>query len=112
MPLNKKRRKSIIDELFGGSIFEEAQSLFEKLPEELSGNAYSISVVQTLEGTKVRAKVGKDTDVNAFRRQLQQQYPGAQIEIEGGREEPLIREISTKTLKKGSEDKNQNKPEE
>jgi len=97
MSSSKKRRKSIIDELFGGSIFEETDTFFDKFSE----GGYSINVVQTPEGTKVQAKVGKDTDVNMLRRQLQQQYPNAQIEIEGGKTEPLIREISTKALKKG-----------
>lgn len=99
----RKKRKSLIDELFGGSLFDEVDELFHSFEErgrELR-SGYSISVTQTPEGTKVHAKVGKDTDVNALRRQLQQQYPGAQIEIEGGR--PLIREISTKPVKEEEE---------
>jgi len=95
MSFHRKRRKSIIDELFDSSLFEEAGNLFD----EPMTSGYSISVVQTPEGTKVRAKVGKDTDVNALKRQLQQKYPKAQIEIEGGKQEPLIKEISTKNLK-------------
>jgi len=93
MSLQRKRRRSIIDEIFGTSIFEE-------FPKEALEGGYSISVVQTSEGTKVKAKVGKDVDVNVLKRQLQREYPNAQIEIEGGKMEPLIREISTKTLKK------------
>jgi len=93
-----KKRKSLIDELFGGSLFEDFDKLFE---EEMESSGYSISITQTPEGTKVYAKVGKDTDVNALRRQLEQQYPGAQIEIEGGR--PLIREISTKSIEEEEE---------
>jgi len=88
-----KKRKSIIDELFGGSIFEDFEKLFEEGIEE---GGYSISVTQTPEGTIVHAKVGKNTDVNALRKQLEQRYPGAQIHIEGG--QPLIREISTKSI--------------
>jgi len=95
-----KKRKSLIDELFGGSIFEDFEKLFEEGMEE---SGYSISVTQTPEGTRVYAKVGKDTDVNALRRQLEQQYPGAQIEIEGG--QPLIREISTKPVEEEKEEK-------
>jgi len=72
---------------------------FEKGDEVKSG--YSISVTQTPQGTKVHAKVGKDTDVNALKRRLQEQYPSAQIEIEGGR--PLIREISTKPVREEEE---------
>ncbi|MDH7476960.1 MAG: hypothetical protein QHH17_01085 [Candidatus Bathyarchaeota archaeon] len=89
--MSKKRRKSIIDELFGNSFFEE-------FPEELEGG-YSINVVQTPEGTKVHAKVGKNVDAEALKRQLQREYPNAKIEIEGGKKEPLIREISTKNIK-------------
>jgi len=92
MPSKKKR--SIIEELFGGSFFDDLESSFE----DFSRNGYSISVVQTPEGTKVRVKAGKDVDVNSLKRQLQQQYPNAEIEIEGGRKEPLIREISTKSV--------------
>jgi len=40
-----------------------------------------------------------------LRKQLQQKYPNADIEIEGGRKEPLIREISTKTIKKENSEK-------
>jgi hypothetical protein len=95
----KGRRKSLIDELFGESIFEDMEGIFIDLPENEFSGGYSISVTQTPEGTKVRAKVGKDVDANALRRQLQKQYPGAKIEIEGGKSEPLIREISTKPVK-------------
>jgi hypothetical protein len=98
MTSGKKRRKSIIDELFGGSLFNEMDELFKEFPEGEFSGGYSISVTQTPEGTKVKAKVGKDVDVNMLRKKLQQQYPGAQIEIEGGKKEPLIREISTKPV--------------
>ncbi|MEM3616821.1 MAG: hypothetical protein QXJ31_02785 [Candidatus Bathyarchaeia archaeon] len=98
MAHEKKRRKSIIDELFGGSLFNEIDELFKEFPEGELASGYSISVTQTPEGTKVKAKVGKDVDVNTLRKRLQQQYPGAQIEIEGGKQKPLIREISTKPV--------------
>jgi len=93
----RKKKRSIIDELFEGSLFNNTESLFDNS----STSGYSISVVQTPEGTKVKAKIGKNTDANAVKKQLQQQYPNAKIEIEGGK--PLIREISTKTLKHKSE---------
>jgi hypothetical protein len=102
MSLHRKRKRSIIDELFGTSMLEE-------FPEEALEGGYSISVVQTPEGTKVKAKVGKDVDLNALKRQLQREYPNAQIEIEGGKTEPLIREISTKTLKKKSDEEEHGK---
>jgi len=81
-------------------MFDETEKMFDKLPE----GGYSVSVMQTPEGTKVRAKVGKDADVNTLRRQLQQKYPNAEIEIEGGRKEPLIKEISTKPINKENEE--------
>jgi len=102
--MSSKKRKSLIDELLGDSIFKEFERLFE---EGTEGSGYSISVTQTPEGTKVYAKVGRDVDVNALRRQLEEQYPGAQIEIEGGR--PLIREISTKPVEEEKESKQSRK---
>lgn len=87
----------MIDELFGVSLFEDAESLIENSPQ----TGYSISVVQTSEGTKVKAKVGKNMDATAIKEQLQRQYPNSKIEIEGGKIQPLIREISTKPLKPG-----------
>ncbi|NWG10332.1 hypothetical protein HXY33_01060 [Candidatus Bathyarchaeota archaeon] len=80
----------------------------EAFSDEVFEGGYSISVVQTCEGTKVKVKVGKDVDVNAIQRRLQQQYPNAQIEIEGGKTEPLIKELSTKTIRK-DEEKEQDK---
>jgi len=100
-----KKRRSIIDDFFKGSLFDDAETLFGEFPE----TGYSINVSQTPKGTKVHARVGKDTDVNALKRQLQQRYPNAQIEIEGGKKEPLIKEISTKSLKE--EDEEKEKPE-
>ena len=87
----------MFDELFGGSAFDDTD-LFKN-----SSTGYSISVVQTPQGTKVKAKVGKDTDVEALKKRLGQQYRGATIEIEGGSTAPLIREISTKTLERNKE---------
>ncbi|MDH5451080.1 MAG: hypothetical protein OEX77_09345 [Candidatus Bathyarchaeota archaeon] len=72
--------------------------------DEFPKSGYSISVVQTSEGTKVQAKVGNNTDVHALRTQLEQQYPNAEIEIAGGKAEPLIREIPTKTLSEESDE--------
>lgn len=95
MSSSRKRRKSLIDEFFGASLFNDMAGVFDEFPEE----GYSIRVVQTPEGTKVQAKVGKDMDVDMLKKQLQQQYPNAEIEIEGGRKGWLIREVSTKPLK-------------
>lgn len=85
-------------------MFNDTESLFEDFPQ----TGYSISVVQTPEGTKVKAKIGKNTDANLIKKQLQEQYPDSKIEIEGGKTIPLIREISTKTLKPGDK-KRENK---
>jgi len=102
---SKRKRRSIIDQFFKGSLFDDTETLFGEFPE----TGYSINVTQTPEGTKVHAKVGKDTDVNALKRQLQQRYPKAQINIEGGKKEPLIREISTKSLKEDDKEKEEPK---
>ena len=100
MEMPRKKRRSIIDDLFGGSLFNDTELVSNEFPD----TGYSISVVQTPEGTKVKAKVGKNTDATALEKQLQQQYPNAKIEIEGGKTEPLIREISTKTLNAENEE--------
>jgi len=100
MEMPRKKRRSIIDDLFGGSLFNDTELVSNEFPD----TGYSISVVQTPEGTKVKAKVGKNTDATALKKQLQQQYPNAKIEIEGGKTEPLICEISTKTLNTENEE--------
>jgi len=43
-----------------------------------------------------------------LRKQLQQQYPNAEIEMEGGKKEPLIKEISTRALKKENHEQPKN----
>lgn len=95
----KRRGRSLIDEFFGGRFFEDVESLLKDFTEDAFRGGYSISVIQTPEGTRVKAKVSKDVDANALRKQLERQYPGAKIEIEGGKQEPLIREISTKPIR-------------
>ena len=101
--MRRKKKRNIIDELFGGSLFNETKSPFDNSPT----TGYSISVVQTPEGTKVKAKIGKNTDASALKKQLRQQYPNAKIEMEGGKTTPLIKEISTKTLRhKGKSEEN------
>lgn len=95
----RRRGRSLIDEFFGGRFFEDMESLFRDFGEDAFTGGYSISVIQTPEGTRVKAKVSKDTDVNTLRKQLEKQYPGAKIEIEGGSQEPLIKEISTKPIR-------------
>jgi hypothetical protein len=97
----KRKRRSLIDEFLGGSIFEEVERLFDE--EDLGESSYSISVTQTPEGTRVYAKVGENVDVGELRRRLEEQYPGALIKIEGGR--PLIREISTRPVEEEKREK-------
>lgn len=92
------KKSLIIDRFFNNSIFDEFERLFNDLSENSFASGYSISVIQTPEGTKVRAKVGRGVDVNMLRKRLEQQYPGAKIEIEGGKQEPLIEEISTRSV--------------
>ena len=97
--LDKKKRRSIFNELFGSSAINEADFL-----KGLS-TGYSVSITQSPQGTKVRARVGGDVNVNDVKKQLEKKYPNADIEIEGGKKEPLIREILTKTLKKNEKSK-------
>ena len=102
--MSRKKKRSLIDDLFGGSVFGDFDDLCEKMGEEKeTGSSYSISVSQTPQGTKFQVKVGKNTDVTTLRKQLEQQYPGAQIEIEGGK--PLISEIETKPVKEEEENR-------
>lgn len=103
----KKRRKSFFDQFFGTSLSNEMDQIFERVEKGETTSGYSITVTQTPEGTKVHAKMGKDTDVGELRQRLQEQYPGAQIEIVGGK--PLIREISTKPVKENEKEKRDKK---
>ena len=82
--MNSKGKKKGI---FGGPLFEEFG--------EISGlnGGYSISIIQTPEGTEINVKAGKDMDMGPLRKELERRYPGAKINIEGGRSRPLIREI-------------------
>jgi len=75
MTMPSKKRRSVIDELFVSSIFGDTESFFENS----EGGRYSIGVVQTPEGTKVKAKVGKNMDTEALQKKLQRQYPNAEI---------------------------------
>ncbi|MCS7385756.1 MAG: hypothetical protein NDF55_03310 [archaeon GB-1867-005] len=94
----KRKRRSLLDEFFSNSIFGDFDELFRRLEREISnlGEGYSISVVSTPEGTRVRVKAGPDVDVAKLRRELEERYPGAIIEIEGGK--PLIREVASERV--------------
>lgn len=104
----RKEKRKFIDRFFGGSLFGDVEEMFERVGEEETlGSGYSIQVSQTPEGTKVYAKIGKDANEAEIRKQLEQKYPGAEIQIEGG--SPLIREISTKPVKSEREQQKENK---
>lgn len=91
--MKRKKRKSIFDLFFGESIFNKWDKLFETMGLE---GGYSISVIQTPEGTKVHVKAGENVDVAGLRRKLESRYPGAEIVIEGGK--PLIQELSVREV--------------
>jgi len=92
-----KRKKSMdfFEELFGKSIFEEFDELFEKSELDLdnAGTGYSITVVQEGNNTIVHAKASKGMDITKLRKDLERQYPKAKIVIEG--EKPLIEEVKS-----------------
>ncbi|MEM1537943.1 MAG: hypothetical protein QXQ28_04090 [Candidatus Nezhaarchaeales archaeon] len=85
------KRKSLFRDLF--SSFDEFDELFESTFKDIQGleGGYSIEVTQSAGRTVVKAKVGKDVSVQELRRELEEQYPGAEIIIEGGK--PSIEEI-------------------
>jgi hypothetical protein len=102
----KEKKKRPPHRLFGGSIFNNIEQMFKTTGNHgIEGGGYSIQVTQTPEGTKVYAKIGKNADQTKIRQQLEKKYPGATIQIEGGR--PLIKEISTKPVKPEKEQEKQ-----
>ena len=103
---SRKKRRSFLDDLLDRSLFDEIDEIFESFEKEKVGEGYSITVTQTPQGTKVHAKADNNIDINELRRRLEQQYPGAQIEIEGGK--PLIREISTRPVEEKESKKETN----
>jgi len=86
--MTKKKRKSFFDDLFGSSIFDELEDIFNKAFSDFEGEltgSYSIQVTYTDEGPVVYAELSDDMDANEFRKMLEQKYPGARIVIKGGR---------------------------
>ncbi|MEM2341899.1 MAG: hypothetical protein QXX94_03105 [Candidatus Bathyarchaeia archaeon] len=75
----RRRRKSLTIDKFLTTLF--LTNLKDYLMSSRGGFAggYSISVIQTPEGTKVKAKVGGNVDVNMLRKRLEQQCLGAEI---------------------------------
>lgn len=103
----KENKKKDSNRFFGGPLFSDVEKMFEKLEGEgAREGGYSIQVRQTPEGTKVHAKIGKNANKTKIRKELERKYPGAEIQIEGGR--PLIREISTKPVKSKRTQKTKN----
>ena len=94
----EKKKRDPFDLFFDDSLFDRIFEEFEEGSSLQSG--YSIRVTQGPSGTEVHAKVGKDVDVTALRRELERQYPNAKIYIEGG--QPLIREVPPNELKEES----------
>jgi len=85
MSERKRRRRSIFD------VFEE---IFEEpfLDTDLPvRGGYSISITQINGKTTIHVKADKNTNIAELKRSLKEQYPNAEIIIEGGK--PMIEEI-------------------
>ncbi len=74
------------------SFFDEFNEIFKKLREKGgSSSGYSISVTYTPDGKPiVNVETYGDVDENSLRKEIEKQYPGA--EIKGLGKEPLIKE--------------------
>jgi len=80
MPKERKR-KGLFEDLFE-DLFSEGFD-FENL-NKLGGD-YSISISQIGNKTQIHVKADKNVDVQKLRKELEEQYPGAEIFIEGGK---------------------------
>ncbi|MEM2264854.1 MAG: hypothetical protein QW755_02740 [Nitrososphaerota archaeon] len=98
--MSKKKKRSIFDDLFDFSIFDEFEEMFEE--GSLGESGYYINVTQVNGKTKVYVKAGENVDTYALKEDLKRKYPGAEIIIEG--EKPLLEEIKIEDIKK-EEDK-------
>ena len=87
----RKKRFGFFDDIFS-DFFGDFDEIFGDMGG--MGGGYSISVMQTPEGTIVEATISDDVDVEEFRKQLEQKYPGAKIIIKGGRSGKKIERIS------------------
>lgn len=99
--MSRKKKKSIFDELFDFSIFDEFEEMFKG--GELGESGYYINVTQKNGKTTVYVKAGENVDIAALKQDLKRQYPGAEIIIEG--EKPLLEEIKIEPIEKKEEDK-------
>ena len=112
--MGKKKRRGFFDDFF-----ERFFGDFDiEFPMESEVSGYSIEVRTTPEGTEVRAKVHGNVDVEKFRKQLENMYPGAKIIIEtpegvyGSEEEKesFIRIEKRETIKEVEEEKQPEPP--
>ena len=99
--MSKRKKKSIFDELFDFSIFDEFEEMFNE--ESLGESGYYINVTQTNGKTKVYVKAGENVDIASLKEDLKRRYPRAEIIIEG--EKPLLEEIKIEPIEKKEEDK-------
>jgi hypothetical protein len=90
----RRKRKSIFDEFFGESLFDEWDEIFKKFENLNIPSGYSITITQTGGKTEIHVKAGENVDVDELKRELELKYPGAKIYIEGGRKSRMIEEIS------------------
>lgn len=82
----KKKRKSIFD------VFEEIfEEPFSDTVFPVEGG-YSISITQVDGKTRIHVKADRNTNIAELKKSLKQQYPNAEIVIEGGK--PMIEEVS------------------
>lgn len=101
--MTKRKRRSIFDDWFGSSIFDELEDMFDKAFSSLEGGltgSYSIQVTYTDKGPVVYAELSDDMDADEFRKMLEQKYPGAKIVIKGGKSSEKF-----KVVKKEKEEK-------
>ncbi|MFP3191162.1 MAG: hypothetical protein RXR31_07525 [Thermoproteota archaeon] len=75
----ERKRKSLFDELFEDFFSDEFSNLSS------FGGGYSISITQSGGKTVIHVKADRNTDVQKLRKELEEQYPGAEIYIEGGK---------------------------
>ncbi|MFQ6068317.1 MAG: hypothetical protein ACE5KD_02115 [Candidatus Bathyarchaeia archaeon] len=106
--MSKRKHKKRSFDIFG--LFEDNFLLDNNLL-SASSSGYSISVTYGSDGKPlVKVQTQGNVDKDALRSELKRKYPDAKIE--GLIDEPLIREISTETLKPESDkgEKRQKKP--
>jgi len=99
----RKRKKKRFSDIFG---FDEEDFVFGSEPEpstQKGASGYSLSVTHDEKGKPVvKVETYGDVEVAELRREIQQRYPGA--EIEGLEKQPLIRIV-------GEEKTEEQKPE-